>query len=215
MEDKNVISIRNIAFYFDINIGEEVTAVLKQQKKQDNLTVFIQAMKVRLNTTSFEKLSVGEIVKESGLSRQTFYRTCENKYDLVNKYLKKIIIETYSTIGVESTLQKSLEKKFRKMLPERDLLAVAFQSKEYDGLYQFTHRLIFDFHKNFIEKQEGRTLDPEEKYLLDMYCESSVYMTMKWATKEIEVGSTQMANLLVDAMPPKLQNVYKTVGQTE
>ena len=128
--------------------------VLEQKKKQDNLIIFIQAMKQKLYKTSFEKLSVGEIVKESGLSRQTFYRTCENKYDLVNKYLKKIIIETYSTIGTESTFRKSLENKFRKMLPERELLAVAFQSKEYDGLYQFTHRLILDFHKNFIEKQE-------------------------------------------------------------
>ena len=191
------------------NIGKEVAAVLEQQKKQDNLTVFIQAMKVKLNNTSFEKLSVGEIVKESGLSRQTFYRTCENKYDLVNKYLKKIIIETYSTIGVESTLQKSLEKKFRKMLPERELLAVAFQSKEYDGLYQFTHRLIFDFHKNFIEKQKGRILDAEEKYLLDMYCEASVYMTMKWATKDMEARPSQMAKLLVDAMPSKLQSAYR------
>lgn len=188
-----------------------MTVVLESQKKQDNLTVFIRAMKEKLNNTSFEKLSVGEIVKESGLSRQTFYRTCENKYDLVNKYLKKIIIETYSTIGVESTLQKSLEKKFRKMLPERELLAVAFQSKEYDGLYRFTHRLILDFHKDFIEKQERRTLNLEERYLLDMYCEASVYMTMKWATKEMEAGPTQMAKLLVDAMPPKLQKAYRTV----
>ena len=96
--------------------------VLEQKKKQDNLTIFIQAMKQKLYKTSFEKLSVGEIVKESGLSRQTFYRTCENKYDLVNKYLKKIIIETYSTIGTESTFRKSLENKFRKMLPERELV---------------------------------------------------------------------------------------------
>ena len=55
--------------------------VLEQKKKQDNLTIFIQAMKQKLYKTSFEKLSVGEIVKESALSRQTFYRTCENKYD--------------------------------------------------------------------------------------------------------------------------------------
>ena len=189
--------------------------VLEQKKKQDNLTIFIQAMKQKLYKTSFEKLSVGEIVKESGLSRQTFYRTCENKYDLVNKYLKKIIIETYSTIGTESTFRRSLENKFRKMLPERELLAVAFQSKEYDGLYQFTHRLILDFHKNFIEKQEKRPLDAEEKHLLDMYCEASVYMTMKWATKEMEATPQQMSRLLVDAMPLKLQKVYKTVGQTE
>ena len=132
-----------------------------------------------------------------------------------NKYLKKIIIETYSTIGTESTFRKSLENKFRKMLPERELLAVAFQSKEYDGLYQFTHRLILDFHKNFIEKQEKRPLDAEEKHLLDMYCEASVYMTMKWATKEMEATPQQMSRLLVDAMPLKLQKVYKTVGQTE
>ena len=189
--------------------------VLEQKKKQDTLTIFIQAMKQKLYKTSFEKLSVGEIVKESGLSRQTFYRTCENKYDLVNKYLKKIIIETYSTIGTESTFRKSLENKFRKMLPERELLAVAFQSKEYDGLYQFTHRLILDFHKNFIEKQEKGPLDAEEKHLLDMYCEASVYMTMKWATKEMEATPQQMSRLLVDAMPLKLQKVYKTVGQTE
>ena len=73
--------------------------VLEQKKKQDNLIIFIQAMKQKLYKTSFEKLSVGEIVKESGLSRQTFYRTCENKYDLVNKYLKKLT--TYSLISFQ------------------------------------------------------------------------------------------------------------------
>ena len=40
--------------------------VLEQKKKQDNLIIFIQAMKQKLYKTSFEKLSVGEIVKESG-----------------------------------------------------------------------------------------------------------------------------------------------------
>ena len=53
-----------------------------------------EAVKVCMKTTSVEKITVKEIVDACGTTRQTFYRHFQDKYDLVNWYFDKILLES-------------------------------------------------------------------------------------------------------------------------
>ena len=43
---------------------------------------------------------------------------------------------------------------------------------------------------------------------MEMYCQGSVYMTVKWVLGGMKDSPQAMSAKLVDAMPPKLANVF-------
>ena len=51
------------------------------------------AMKECMKSASVEKITVTEIVETCGVTRQTFYRNFKDKYDLINWYFDKILLE--------------------------------------------------------------------------------------------------------------------------
>ena len=53
------------------------------------------AMKECMKKAPVEKITVKEITEECGVTRQTFYRNFQDKYDLINWYFDKILIESF------------------------------------------------------------------------------------------------------------------------
>ena len=53
---------------------------------------------------------------------------------------------------------------------------------------------------------------PEElEFLLRMYCRGSIAMTVEWATTGMKMSPEQLADQLIDAMPPKLYDLFKDI----
>jgi len=42
-----------------------------------------------------------------------------------------------------------------------------------------------------------------------MYCQSSIYMTVKWVLGELECAPEGLAKILVDGMPGKLSQLFE------
>ena len=55
-------------------------------------------------------------------------------------------------------------------------------------------------------------MDDELQFQLEMYCRGSVYMTVKWVLGGMKETPRQMADRLVDAMPPALADVFEQLG---
>ena len=70
------------------------------------------AMKECMRTAPVEKITVKEIVETCGLTRQTFYRNFQDKYDLINWYFDKILLESFEHMGEGRTVYESLVNKF-------------------------------------------------------------------------------------------------------
>ena len=47
------------------------------------------------------------------------------------------------------------------------------------------------------------------RFLLEMYCQGSIYMTVQWVMGQIKRTPEQMAESLVDAMPAELGEVFR------
>ena len=47
------------------------------------------------------------------------------------------------------------------------------------------------------------------RFLLEMYCQGSVYMTVQWVLGKICVTAEEMADSLVSAMPSELEKVFR------
>ena len=70
------------------------------------------AMKRCMKTAPVEKITVKEIVDACGVTRQTFYRNFQDKYDLINWYFDKILLESFEHMGEGKSVYEGLVNKF-------------------------------------------------------------------------------------------------------
>ena len=154
------------------------------------------AMKECMFSSPVEKITVKEICDTCGVTRQTFYRNFQDKYDLINWYFDKILIESFHQMGEGSTVYESLVKKFEYIRMEHLFFKAAFKNDEQNNLKEHDFELIRQFYIDQIE----------------MYCQGSVFMTTQWVLGNKNFTPQELAGLLADAMPKELADVFREVN---
>ena len=185
----------------------------KAAPKQDRAKYKLAAsMKECMKTTPVDRITVKDIVEGSGLTRQTFYRNFKDKYDLINWYFDKLVLQSFEQIGMGNTVGESLTQKFEFILNEKAFFTEAFRSDDYNSVKEHDFELILQFYKDLIARKTSRPLGEELEFLLEMYCRGSVYMTEKWVLGGMKDSPRRMSDKLVEAMPPKLEKVFSELG---
>lgn len=168
--------------------------------------VFARSLNDLMYKQPLDKITVTDIVKHSGMTRQTFYRYFQDKYDLVNWYFEKLADKSFRQIGNSSTLREGLIKKFTFLLNDQVFFTQAFQSKDYNNVENYDYQCILEFYSHIIEKKIGKI--PEDiMFLLEMYCHGSITMTVNWAIQGMKQSPEMIADLLIDALPLKLKEL--------
>lgn len=158
---------------------------------------------------SVEKITVKEIVAECGTTRQTFYRNFKDKYDLINWYFDKILLEAFAHMGEGKTIYEGLVKKFHYIEQERLFFKAAFRADEQNGLKEHDFQLIMEFYTNRIQEKTKQPISEELRFLLELYCQGSIYMTVQWVLGKMKSTPEKMAEMLVDAMPAELKQQFQ------
>ena len=167
-----------------------------------------QAMKVCMKEKPVDRITVQEIVDVCGVTRQTFYRKFLDKYDLINWYFDKLLLESFAHMGSGRTILEGLERKFAYIQEERVFFTAAFSSDDQNCLKKHDYSLIMQFYSRQILEKTGRAPEGDIRFLLEMYCHGSIYMTVKWVLGGMPLTPAQMARGLVDAMPAKLGALF-------
>lgn len=165
-----------------------------------------------MKTTPVDRITVKDIVEGCSLTRQTFYRNFKDKYDLINWYFDKLVQQSLGQMETGSTVRESLARKFAFILEEKAFFSGAFRSDDHNSLKEHDFELILQFYKQLFARKSSRVLDEELQFQLEMYCRGSVYMTVKWVLGGMRDTSRQMSDKLVNAMPPKLAQVFEEAG---
>ena len=171
-----------------------------------------RAMKECMKVTSVENITVKQITEKCGLTRQTFYRNFQDKYDLINWYFDKLLAKSFEHMGQGRTVYDALVKKFTYIQEEQTFFAAAFRYDEQNSLRQHDFELILEFYETIICEKTGKIPGENIQFLLEMYCQSSIYMTIRWVTGELTCTPEKLALLLVDGMPSKLAEIFTKLG---
>lgn len=166
------------------------------------------AMKECMKTTPVDAITVRQITERCGVTRQTFYRNFLDKYDLINWYFDKLLVRSFEHMGRGTTVLDSLEKKFTYIQEEKAFFAAAFRYDRQNSLREHDFKLILAFYENLIREKSGRPATPEIHFLLEMYCQGSITMTVKWVLGGMDLTPSQFAGLLVRAMPAALRDLF-------
>ena len=171
-----------------------------------------EAMKTCMRTMPVEKITVKEIVQECGTTRQTFYRYFLDKYDLINWYFDKILLESFEHMGEGTTVYEGLCKKFQYIEEEKLFFKAAFRNDQQNCLREHDFQLILAFYTRQIEEKTKEPISENLRFLLEMYCQGSIYMTVQWVLGERKSTPQEMAKALVSAMPAELYDVMKQLN---
>mgnify|MGYP004557624503 FL=1 len=171
-----------------------------------------RAMKECMKVTSVENITVKQITEKCGLTRQTFYRNFQDKYDLINWYFDKLLAKSFEHMGQGRTVYDALVKKFTYIQEEQTFFAAAFRYDEQNSLRQHDFELILEFYETIICEKTGKIPGENIQFLLEMYCQSSIYMTIRWVSGELTCTPEKLALLLVDGMPGKLAEIFTKLG---
>ncbi len=189
--------------------GKGETMGQKGQKQDQMKYRMAEAMKQCMEKMPVEKITVRQIVELSGITRQTFYRHFQDKYDLINWYFDKILAESFEHMGEGKTVYEGLIKKFEYIEQEKLFFRAAFKSDSQNCLRDHDFELITQFYTDKIEKKSGQKLSEHLSFLLEMYCQGSVYMTIQWVLGRKKATPKEMAKALTEAMPVELRNVFQ------
>ena len=110
---------------------------------------------------------------------------------------------SFKQMGISLTLREGLLKKFEFIKGEGQFFAAAFSSESQNCLMEYDYQFI---HKQGVDK-----IPEELEFLLRMYCRGSIAMTVEWATTGMKMSPEQLADQLIDAMPPKLYDLFKDI----
>lgn len=167
------------------------------------------AMKECMVSAPVEKITVKEIVDTCGITRQTFYRNFQDKYDLINWYFDKILAESFRQMGKGETVYKSLVNKFEYIQMEQLFFRAAFKNDEQNNLKDHDFELIRQFYIDQIEDKSHRKISEKLLFQLEMYCQGSVFMTTQWVLGNRQYTPQELARLLTDSMPADLEKVFR------
>ena len=156
------------------------------QKAEQMKYRLADAMKQCMAKMPIERITVRQIVELSGTTRQTFYRHFQDKYDLINWYFDKILAESFEHMG-----------------------EAAFKSDSQNCLRDHDFELITRFYTDKIEKKSGQKLSEHLHFLLEMYCQGSVYMTIQWVLGRKKTTPRELAKALTEAVPAELKAVFE------
>lgn len=168
--------------------------------------MFAKSIKELMMNESLDKITVTDIVKRSGKTRQTFYRNFKDKYDLVNWYFEKLADKSFRQISNSYTLKEGLTKKFTFLLNDKVFFMEAFKSKDYNNVENYDYQCILEFYSQIIKKKIG-SIPNDIQFLLEMYCHGSITMTVNWALSGMITPPEEIADLLISALPKKLEEL--------
>lgn len=169
---------------------------------------FAKSIKELMHKQSLDKITVTDIVSNTTLTRQTFYRYFKDKYDLVNWYFRKMAEQSIAQMNEGASLKEGLMKKFQFIQEEKVFFTQAFKSNDYNSLVQYDFEYIYEFYKQMIEQKQSQKCDQQMDFLLQMYCRGSVDMTVEWVETGMKMSIDEITDLLIQALPPMLSVIF-------
>ena len=112
-------------------------------------------------------------------------------------------------MGEGKTVYEGLCKKFQYIEEEKLFFKAAFRNDQQNCLREHDFQLILAFYTRQIEEKTKEPISENLRFLLEMYCQGSVYMTTQWVLGDMKKRPEKMAENLVKAMPAELETLFK------
>jgi AcrR family transcriptional regulator len=168
--------------------------------------MLMQSLVELLNTKPIEKISVNDIVKKCGMSRQTFYNYCNDKYELIQQIYRDDFDQSVERAKKSSGISY-IVMWYNLFVNKRKFYINAFSIVGYGSMTQF---LVEHHHRRAIQivKKAGIDLNEKQKIRLKLYNYGSVMMIRELLMAGTRINTKDLEELFFDTAPDFLQKTW-------
>lgn len=180
-------------------------------RKKTSKEILVETLLEISKKKSIDKITVKEIVRESGIAMQTFYNHFLDKADLITYVHKSKFDEIISKIGKDGyTLYDATLENIEFYFEHKDFMANALINTEgQDSYARASASNLFIKLKEYVLQQNNiNELSNKEEFFLKIYCISSVYAYAHWAFGSNEISKEDFADYIFELMPEAIRKYF-------
>jgi len=152
-----------------------------------------------LKKTSFEKIKVSDILEKAQISRTTFYRHFNDKYDLLIWFYQDQL--NHAGISINDFRKNSLIV-FGLMAENPKLFRSALVYDRQNSLTDHIVQLSRDFFSENMKKRLGvNTLPQDITYAIEFYCGGAKQIWYTWLFGKMEETPSEITEIIIRHMP--------------
>ncbi len=154
------------------------------------------------------RISVTEICRKAGCTKQTFYNHFCDKYDAVAWIFSQSAYRIEQDPDHFYTLDM-LEKSLTAIWQKRDFFRVAFASEGQNSLREYIHQRDVAFNRSILCKAEGIT-EPASRqmFALKYHSFGCIGFVKEWLESEHPVSARELAEMEYRYMPAELKKAW-------
>lgn len=161
-------------------------------------------------TVPFEKMTVEQIIRQSGVSRATFYRHFHDKYDVMN-YNVSAVTDRLTGGRACHDWREFLLFLCQEFARDREYYRRAFKTYGQNAHSRFLFEYSFGFVKaKYLSARGQETLNREEQYRIAHYCHGCVDCLEDWLRDPEPMDAEALAELFYAIMPRQIQDTWKS-----
>lgn len=167
-----------------------------------------QSFSILMREIPFEKITVEMIIKESHVSKSTFYRYFRDKYDVLN-YHSMEIAEHLIGQKVCRDWKEFLENMFIAINQNLAYYRKAFRSSGQNSHSGFLFAYSFSIVEHcYLRHAKADALSTHDRYVIGHYCHGCVGILQDWLNEPEIMTPLQMAGIFYETMPDYLRDTW-------
>ena len=167
----------------------------------------ISVMDYLSETTTLDALTVADVCAAADISRASFYRLFEDKYDAVNWYITLVHrlghAETGRTLSWRDASITSLSG-YRLM---GNLMTAAVTSQGYDSPNELSIRLRRSDLLASLAERLSAEIDDRLRFQVEFFCQAEIPLVNDWFVHGADVSVDEMALRVESCVPPQLHEL--------
>lgn len=161
-----------------------------------------------LKTTSIENITVERILRESGVSKSTFYRHFKDKYDLMNYYFCSYI-ESLEYDSSCDSWQVLIERILLFMQEHKEYFKSIQRTDGQNSFDEFLQDFTFRFNKEAYLKNTGKQLLSFEEHAALIFISAGANAIMNdWFRRGLTESAADVANVIYANIPETVRSQF-------
>lgn len=166
--------------------------------------IIMQAMLKVVRQHSFEKITVQMILDEAQVSRSTFYRYYNDKYDLVNQYYQNHVRALYET---HHSWHECMGGIYQFMGENRIYFSKVLEIEGPHSFWEFFYQFSFKYTETcFLQSTKDTTLPEQDRVTMEFFIMGQVFIVKQWLKKGASVPPETMAEWAYQLTPEKYRD---------
>ncbi|MCD2493567.1 TetR/AcrR family transcriptional regulator [Lacrimispora sp. NSJ-141] len=164
--------------------------------------IFAESLEALLKKKNLDDIQVCEIVAGTHLSRRTFYRHFDDKYDLAGWYFAQFFEKSFGSITNGASWEDALSSYLSLYKDKVAILKNAYESHDVNGLRNIDIAFTKKTYETYLLQNGADTQSEIMQFAIDIASRGGTDMVIEWLMGGMKIEKEKLISLLKQTLPP-------------